>query len=109
LRRRLFSEVIMISGQHYIGGRWCGEPNAANTSFNPTQNTALPWCFAEAGEAELHSLTEQATAAFALYRYVTAAARADFLDAIAAELQQRQAEIVSAMVQETALAPARAE
>lgn len=99
----------MISGQHYIGGHWCGEPNAANTSFNPAQNTALPWCFAEAGEAELHSLTEQATAAFALYRYVTAAARADFLDAIATELQQRQAEIVSAMVQETALAPARAE
>lgn len=99
----------MISGQHYIGGHWCGQPDAANTSFNPTQNAALPWCFAEAGEAELHSLTEQATSAFALYRYVTAAARADFLDAIAAELQQRREEIVSTMAQETALAPARAE
>ena len=99
----------MITGQHYIGGHWCGEPQSTNTSFNPAQNAALPWCFAEAGQAELHSLTEQASAAFALYRYVTASARADFLDTIAAELEQRKADIVGTMVQETALTAARAE
>ena len=99
----------MITGKHYIGGHWCGEPLSPNCAFNPALNTALPWCFAEAGAAELHSLTEQASAAFALYRCVTANARADFLDAIAAELQKRQEEIISTMVQETALAPARAE
>ncbi|WP_460861935.1 aldehyde dehydrogenase (NADP(+)) [Rheinheimera gaetbuli] len=100
---------MMITGQHYIGGHWCGEPLSKNTAFNPAQNAALPWCFAEAGQAELHSLTEQAAAAFAQYRYVTNTAKADFLDAIAAELEQRKAEIISTMVQETALPEARAE
>lgn len=99
----------MITGQHYIGGHWCGKPDVNNTSFDPAHNSVLPWYFAEAGTAELHSVMEQATAAFGLYRYVTASARADFLDAIAAELEQRKAAIVSTMVLETALAQGRAE
>lgn len=99
----------MLTGKHYIGGQWCGEPVAANRAFNPAKNADLPWYFAEAGAAELQRLTEQVSAAFTQYRKTTAASRAAFLETIAAELELRRDSIVSTMTEETALAEARAQ
>lgn len=98
----------MITGQHYIAGNWCGEPVASNAAFNPASNSALSWQFAEAGEAELQNLTEQASAAFRRYRLVSPAQRAQFLQAIATELETDKDAITETMVLETALSADRA-
>lgn len=58
----------MITGQHYIGGRWQGQPKAEHQAFNPVLNQPLNWCFAEAEQAELQQVTELAESAAGPYR-----------------------------------------
>ncbi|MDP5136265.1 aldehyde dehydrogenase (NADP(+)) [Rheinheimera baltica] len=99
----------MITGQHFIGGRWQGVPVAKHTSFNPATDQALLWCFAEADSAELQDVTELASSAFLQYRLTSRAERAAFLQAIAKEIEALGESLVHTVMAETALPQARVE
>ncbi|GAB3020894.1 aldehyde dehydrogenase (NADP(+)) [Bowmanella dokdonensis] len=99
----------MISGQHFIAGRWQGRPLAHNQSFNPATNRALDWHFAEADLADLAQITELAHSAFQEYRRVSPSSRAAFLNCIADEIEALGSTLVEVVNLETALPQARVE
>lgn len=99
----------MITGQHYIGGRWQGQPQADTCSFNPALNQPLRWCFAEAGSMELQQVTEFAETAALSYRLTSREQRAAFLEQIAANIEALGEVLVETVMAETALPKARVE
>ncbi len=95
-----------ITGQHFINGCWTGDANAFN-SFNPVTNTPLDWQFANANQQEIDKAVKAAQSAFCQYRAKSPVQRADFLDAIADELQIDIAIITTAANLESGLPMAR--
>lgn len=98
-----------ITGQHYIGGRWQGQPRSDHHSFNPQLNQALAWCFAEAGTAELQQISELAESAFECYRLTSRQQRSVFLQQIADNIEALGDVLIETVMAETALARARVE
>jgi len=95
-----------LCGQHFIGGQWIGKANGF-TSFNPVQNTPLPWLFAEAAEQEVNQAVIAAQSAFSAYRQTTAMQKAEFLDEIAKQIMADVDNIIAIAHQETGLPFAR--
>ncbi|NMH66135.1 aldehyde dehydrogenase (NADP(+)) [Shewanella salipaludis] len=97
-----------FSGQHFIHGQWCGEASGFQR-FDPVANQPLPEWFANAGMAEVELAANAAAGAFVAYRRTSPRQRAEFLDAIAAEIQADRDEIVLTAQQESGLPSARLE
>ncbi|RTR37905.1 aldehyde dehydrogenase (NADP(+)) [Shewanella canadensis] len=95
-----------ITGQHFIDGAWTGQADAFN-SFDPVTNAKIDWQFANASETEVAQAATAAHAAFTQYRSKTPAQRADFLEAIAGEIQADIEAITAAAHRETGLPMAR--
>jgi len=95
-----------ITGQHFIDGRWSGQADAFH-SFDPVTNTKIDWQFANASEAEVAQAATAANIAFTQYRSKTPSQRADFLEAIAEEIQADIETITTAAHRETGLPMAR--
>lgn len=96
-----------ILGHNFIAG----ERSAAGTqklqSLDATTGEALPYSFAQATEAEVDQAAKAAAAAFAEFRQLAPTRRAEFLEAIAAELDELDDTFVAVVCRETALPAAR--
>ncbi|QLE85118.1 aldehyde dehydrogenase (NADP(+)) [Shewanella sp. Scap07] len=97
---------ITITGQHYINGQWTGEANDF-ASFDPQANQPLAWTFANASKADVNAAAQAAASAFIEYRSKTAQQRAEFLEAIASEIESEVSAITLAANAESGLPMAR--
>lgn len=95
------------------GGQWIGfsESAAGSNSFkssNPQKGTENPWTFLEATEAEVNQALQAARAASEPFARLGGARRAQFLRAIATELEGSADGIVTAYTAESGLPEGRA-
>lgn len=97
------------NGTHFIGGKWTQFTGEGFQSFSPAQNRKLPARFAEGGEAEVEQAATAAAESFGEYAALPDSARADFLRAVADEIEKRGDDLTAAAGDETALPAARLE
>ena len=75
-----------VLGQNFIGGARSGLGEARHKSLDATTGEALPYTFHQATDGEIDAAALSAKEAFAEFRQLSPARRAEFLDAIADEL-----------------------
>jgi alpha-ketoglutaric semialdehyde dehydrogenase len=100
---------MMISGQQYIAGHWCGQADVSIQSFDPANFRPLPYYFAEAKAEQLQQVTCAADIAFQQYSVLATEQRADFLRQIAVELKACAEDLIPLVMAETALTQSRVE
>jgi alpha-ketoglutaric semialdehyde dehydrogenase len=94
-------------GHNYIGGRRSAEGNVRLQSLDASTGEPLPGYFHQASANEVDAAARAAAAAYPLYRNLSAERRAQFLDAIADEVDALGDEFVATVCRETALPAAR--
>ncbi|MBC8982368.1 aldehyde dehydrogenase (NADP(+)) [Pseudomonas lurida] len=99
--------MTQILGQNYIGGQRFGAGSVQLQSFDATTGEALPGHFLQATQEEVDAAAKAANAAYPIFRNLPASRRAEFLDAIADELDALGDEFVSIVCRETALPAGR--
>ena len=97
-----------ITGHQLLGFSESSLGKNTFETFNPQTGAPTPWKFCEATDSEVHMAMELATRAFTTYRDMPGIRRAEFLRAIAAELEQQQQDLVSVYMQESGLPEGRA-
>lgn len=95
----------MLTGKHLIAGEWV----AGETTFRSSPATGAGQDYAVGTPAHVDRAVQAAEAAFPAFAALTRAARADFLDRIATEIDARGAEITEIGTAETGLPAARLE
>ncbi|MDE3735225.1 aldehyde dehydrogenase (NADP(+)) [Pseudomonas resinovorans] len=96
-----------LLGLNYIGGTRSGAGEVLLHSLDATTGEALPGAFRQATAAEVDAAARAADAAYPSYRQLSALRRAEFLDAIAAELDALGEDFIATVCRETALPAAR--
>ena len=94
---------MTILGHNYIGGQRSAHGETTHQSLSAINADVYPVAFYEATDREIDAAVDAAAAAYPLYRTLSGARRADFLDAIAAELDMLGDDFVADVVRETAL------
>lgn len=92
-----------LLGHNYIGGQRSARGDVALHSLSASTGETYPVPFAQATNDEIDAAVNAAVAAFPRYRALPASARADFLDAIAAEIDALGDDFVAEVMRETAL------
>ncbi|MGP0171368.1 aldehyde dehydrogenase (NADP(+)) [Pseudomonas sp. NCHU5208] len=99
--------MLSLTGHNYIGG----ERRAAGTtrleSLDASSGEALPYSFIQATAEEVDAAAQAAAAAYPSYRSLSAVRRAEFLEAIADEIDALGDDFVALVCRETALPAAR--
>lgn len=98
---------MKISGLNFINGERSGENPQMLSSFDAHTGDALPWQFHQASRKEAEAACHAAAAAFTAYQATSPAQRAEFLDAIADELDALNDEFIQLVMRETALPEGR--
>ncbi len=98
---------MLIHGANYIGYSTSAKGNQKFQAFSPSGNAFLPGDFTYATEEEFKKTVALAETAFALYKEISAAQKAAFLDAIAEEIIASGDALIERCVAETALPIAR--
>ncbi|GAB7529591.1 aldehyde dehydrogenase (NADP(+)) [Pseudomonas sp. 3A(2025)] len=96
-----------LLGHNFIGGARSALGQTQHQSLDATTGEALPYTFAQATDGEIDAAAKAAQGAFHEFRQLSPARRAEFLDAIADELDQLGDDFVAVVCQETALPQAR--
>ncbi|MBA1192270.1 aldehyde dehydrogenase (NADP(+)) [Pseudomonas entomophila] len=96
-----------ILGHNFIAGQRSAAGEQRLHSLDASTGEALPFTFSQATEAEVDQAARAAADAFAAFRQLPPARRAEFLEAIAAELDALDDAFVAIVCRETALPPAR--
>jgi NADP-dependent aldehyde dehydrogenase len=96
-----------ILGYNYIGGARSARGRIALQSHDASTGDALPCTFMQATEEEVHAAAEAAASAYPAFRLLPAARRAEFLEAIAAQLDALDDDFIALVTRETALPRAR--
>lgn len=96
-----------ILGKNYIGGQRSSAGSVTVKSVDATTGEDLPYAFNQATIAEVDTAAKAAAAAYPTFRSFSAAKRAEFLDAIADELDALGDDFVAVVCRETALPAAR--
>jgi NADP-dependent aldehyde dehydrogenase len=96
-----------LSGHNFIAGGRSGAGSALLHSVDATTGQPLPTAFLQATAEEVDAAATAAAQAYPTYRHLPAARRAEFLEAIATELDALGEDFVALVCQETALPPAR--
>jgi NADP-dependent aldehyde dehydrogenase len=96
-----------IIGHNYIAGGRSAAGTTTQQSFDATTGEALPFKFTQATVHEVNAAAEAAAAAYPKYRALAASKRAEFLEAIADELDALDDDFVALTCQETALPAGR--
>lgn len=96
-----------ISGQNYIAGARSAKGTFIVQSLDASTGEALPYEFHQATEEEVNAAAQAAASAYPQYRSLSASRRAEFLDAIADELDALGDDFVALVCRETALPAAR--
>ncbi|QLE01012.1 aldehyde dehydrogenase (NADP(+)) [Galbibacter sp. BG1] len=98
----------MITGKNYIGDERIAKGNKTYKTFNPKENKETPYSFYEATEDEINQAVELASEAFQTYKNVSGAKKADFLNAIAEEIEALGDLLIETYVAESGLPEGRA-
>ncbi len=96
-----------MRGHNYIGGQRSAQGTVIVKSVDASSGAELPFDFYQATEAEVGAAALAAQAAYPAYRSLSAERRAQFLDAIADELDALGDAFIAQVTQETALPAAR--
>lgn len=99
--------MTVIRGLNYIGGERSAAGELTLQSFDASTGQALPFQFHQASEAQVHAASLAAQSAYRPYRNLGASRRAEFLEAIADEIDALGDDFVALVCQETALPPGR--
>ncbi|CAZ98147.1 aldehyde dehydrogenase (NADP(+)) [Zobellia galactanivorans] len=98
----------MITGKNYIGKDLSSKGNQTYNTFDPNANQATEWTFYEATKEEIDSAVGKADKAFQLYKNLSGAKKAQFLEAIAEEIDALGDELIQAYCKESGLPQGRA-
>ncbi|SFB51342.1 aldehyde dehydrogenase (NADP(+)) [Azotobacter beijerinckii] len=98
---------MRIEGKNYIAGTRSSAGKVVVHSVDATTGEALSYDFFQATPEEVNAAAEAAAAAYPVYRALPAARRAEFLEAIAAEIDALGDDFVAIVCRETALPAAR--
>ncbi|MGE8289852.1 MAG: aldehyde dehydrogenase family protein, partial [Stenotrophomonas sp.] len=101
------SNMLEVSGHNYIAGARSAKGTRTLQSHDASTGEALPYRFHQATNEEVNAAAEAAAVAYPVYRNFSAERRADFLDAIAAELDALDESFIQLVCQETALPAGR--
>ncbi|MBA1189087.1 aldehyde dehydrogenase (NADP(+)) [Pseudomonas entomophila] len=96
-----------MSARQFIGGQRIGAGTVTLQSLDARTGKALPQTFVQATPEEVAAAAEAAEAAFLTYNGLAPARRAQFLDAIADQLDALDDTFVATVCRETALPAAR--
>lgn len=96
-----------IRGHNYIGGGRSGKGTITHQSICASTGEPHPVAFHQANDQEIDAAVGAAQAAYPAYRKFSAARRADFLNAIADELDALGNDFIAQVSRETALPDAR--
>jgi len=98
----------MITGKNYIGVDTSAKNSKTYSTFNPKLNKPTEWIFHDATQEEVDTAVEKASIAFETYRTFSDSKKAEFLKAIATEIEALGDELISTYVQESGLPEGRA-
>ena len=96
-----------LSGHNFIAGGRSAAGSVVLHSVDATTGQPLPTAFIQATVEEVDAAVTAAAQAYPVYRHLPAARRAEFLEAIATELDALGDDFVALVCQETALPAAR--
>jgi NADP-dependent aldehyde dehydrogenase len=96
-----------VSGYNFIAGQRSAQGQTLVYSVDARTGERLPVAFHQATLAEVDNAVNAATAAFPLFRNLASVRRAEFLEAIADELDALGEDFIALTCQETALPTAR--
>jgi NADP-dependent aldehyde dehydrogenase len=96
-----------MSGSNFIGGARSAAGNVRLQSFDARTGEALPIVFSQATVQEVDAAARAAEEAFACYNRLAPERRAQFLDAIAEQLDALDETFIATVCRETALPAAR--
>ncbi|VVO35835.1 aldehyde dehydrogenase (NADP(+)) [Pseudomonas fluorescens] len=96
-----------IIGHHYINGTRSAASNITLHSHDASSGEALPYSFMQATGEEVDAAAQAAAAAYPAFRNLPASRRAEFLEAIAAQLDALDDEFIALVTRETALPTGR--
>lgn len=99
--------MTRITGQNFIGGHRSGAGTVHLQSVDASTGEALPYHFIQATESEVDAAVSAASAAFPAFRSLPATRRAEFLEAIAEEIDGLGDDFIAIVCRETALPAAR--
>ncbi|WP_416424285.1 aldehyde dehydrogenase (NADP(+)) [Pseudomonas sp. App30] len=99
--------MTQMTGHSFIGGQRSQQGNTLLQSLDAHTGEPLPYRFFQSTEAEVDAAALAAAAAFTPYRQLPAERRAQFLDAIASELDALGEDFIALVGRETALPAAR--
>jgi NADP-dependent aldehyde dehydrogenase len=97
----------ILTGQNFIAGQRSGQGDTRLHSRDATTGDTLPVSFSQATGQEVDAAALAAGQAFPSYRQVPSARRAEFLDAIAEQLDALGDDFIATVCRETALPTAR--
>jgi len=98
----------MITGKNYIGNEQSATGSKTYSTFDPKLNMATEWNFYEATEDEIDAAATKAYNAFQEYKNFSGSKKADFLIAIAEEIEALGDELISTYTKESGLPEGRA-
>ena len=99
--------MLSLTGHNYIGGERRAAGTVEHKSLDASSGEALPYTFVQATPEEVDAAAQAAATAYPVYRNLSAARRAEFLEAIADELDALGDEFVALVTRETALPAGR--
>lgn len=99
----------MITGKNYLGDRMSAEGSITFRTFNPEKNEKNEEIFYEATGKEIDNAIELAADAFKTYRNTPDKKKAEFIDAIASEIEAIGEPLIDTYVRETGLPKGRAQ
>lgn len=98
----------MITGKNYIGNQLSANGNKTFKTFNPLLNIENNWEITEATQEEVNEAAQLATDVFKTYSKFSGAKKAEFLRAIAEEIEALGDELISVYSSESGLPAGRA-
>ena len=99
---------MKFQGKNLIAGSWeDGMPEAGFQSRNPNTGEVLEPIYNDASLEQVKVAIDKANQAFADFRTTTPERRADFLETLAIEVEERGEEIIACAQAETALGQQR--
>ncbi len=98
----------MISGKNIIGNKLSKQGDVTYNTFNPKTNKETDFTFYEATSVEINEAVELASEAYKTYKDVSGTKKADFLEAIAIEIEALGDELIDTYCKESGLPEGRA-
>ncbi len=99
----------MITGKNYIGNQLSANGSKTFKTFNPLLNLENEWVITEASSDETDQAAKLAAQAYKTYSKVSGAKKAEFLRAIADEIEALGDDLVSVYTSESGLPAGRAQ